>query len=278
MKIVEVVAEPRSVRKNHPVRDALQLLDQDGHCVVRIRTDEGVEGVSDTYFGRVASSPALLATMVTEQLGPAIIGRDPGIIREIRRDLQALTDYHGTAGFSTFGLSAIDVALWDLLGKTLEVPVWKLLGPQRTSIPTYAMVGWLELGITELENVAAQAMEQGFRGVKMKVGGGSLGEDIRRIETVRAVIGDETPLMVDANQDSPMTRRSGAGWPTRISGADGSKNRCWRPTQRRMCVWLIGWIFRWRPVRTATDRRSSVSSSRGVGSVWSSPICAEPVG
>jgi L-alanine-DL-glutamate epimerase-like enolase superfamily enzyme len=99
-----------------------------------------------------------------------------------------------------FGISAIDLALWDLLGKSLEVPVWKLLGAQRTSIPTYAMVGWLELDVPGLEAVSAKAMEQGFRGVKMKVGGGPLSEDISRIKAVRAVIGPDAPLMVDANQ------------------------------------------------------------------------------
>lgn len=80
------------------------------------------------------------------------------------------------------------------------MPVWKLLGAQRTSIPTYAMVGWLELDVAGLEAVSAKAMEQGFRGVKMKVGGGPLTEDVQRIKAVRAVIGPDAPLMVDANQ------------------------------------------------------------------------------
>jgi L-alanine-DL-glutamate epimerase-like enolase superfamily enzyme len=200
MKITNISVEVVSKEKAHAVRDAIQLLDRDGHTRVRIDTDEGVSGVSDTYFGRVASSPAVLAQIVTEQLAPAIVGEDPTLIRGIRQKLQTLTDYQGTAGLSTYGISAIDLALWDLLGKSLEVPVWKLLGAQRTSIPTYAMVGWLELDVTGLETVSAKAMEQGFRGVKMKVGGGPLSEDVARIKAVRAVIGPDAPLMVDANQ------------------------------------------------------------------------------
>ena len=200
MKITDVSVEVVSKEKAHAVRDAIQLLDRDGHTRVRIDTDEGVSGVSDTYFGRVASSPAVLAQIVTEQLAPAIIGEDPALIRGIRQKLQTLTDYQGTAGLSSYGISAIDLALWDLLGKSLEVPVWKLLGAQRTAIPTYAMVGWLELDVTGLETVSAKAMEQGFRGVKMKVGGGPLSEDVARIKAVRAVIGSDAPLMVDANQ------------------------------------------------------------------------------
>ncbi|MDX6246999.1 MAG: hypothetical protein QOF10_359 [Kribbellaceae bacterium] len=200
MKITGIGVEVVSKPKAHAVRDALQLLDRDGHTKVVIETDEGITGVSDTYFGRVASSPAVLAAIITDQLAPAIVGDDPTLIRQIRQKLWRLTDYQGSAGLSLFGISAIDLALWDLLGKSLEVPVWKLLGAQRTSIPTYAMVGWLELDVPGLEAVSTKAMEQGFRGVKMKVGGGPLSEDISRIKAVRAVIGPDAPLMVDANQ------------------------------------------------------------------------------
>ena len=200
MKITDISVEVVSEPKAHAVRDAIQLLDRNGHTRVRIDTDEGVSGVSTTYFGRVASSPAVLAQIITEQLAPAIVGEDPTLIRGIRQKLQTLTDYQGTAGLSSYGISAIDLALWDLLGKSLDVPVWKLLGAQRTTIPTYAMVGWLELDVAGLETVSAKAMEQGFRGVKMKVGGGPLSEDIQRIKAVRAVIGPDAPLMVDANQ------------------------------------------------------------------------------
>ncbi|WP_329477083.1 mandelate racemase/muconate lactonizing enzyme family protein [Kribbella sp. NBC_01484] len=200
MKVTDISVEVVSEQKAHAVRDAIQLLDRNGQTRVRIDTDEGVSGVSTTYFGRVASSPAVLAKIITEQLAPAIIGEDPALIRGIRQRLQTLTDYQGTAGLSSYGISAIDLALWDLLGKSLDVPVWKLLGAQRTTIPTYAMVGWLELDVAGLETVSAKAMEQGFRGVKMKVGGGPLSEDIQRIKAVRAVIGPDAPLMVDANQ------------------------------------------------------------------------------
>jgi L-alanine-DL-glutamate epimerase-like enolase superfamily enzyme len=200
VKITKVTVDVVSEEKPHPVRDALQLLDRDGRCTVSIQTDDGIVGTSVNYFGREASSPGILAKIVEEQLAPAIVGQDPTLIRGIRSKLKALTDYQGTAGLSSYGISAIDVALWDLLGKSLGQPVWKLLGAQRDSIPTYAMVGWLELDIQGLEKAATTAMEQGFRGVKMKVGGGPLSEDLERIAVVRATIGPDAPLMVDANQ------------------------------------------------------------------------------
>ncbi len=200
MKITKVEAVAASEAKGHAVRDAIQLLDRNGHTTVTIETDDGVTGRSRIYFGREASSPDVLAMIIERQLAPEIIGEDPAFIRGIRSRLRALTDYQGTQGLSTFGMAAIDQALWDLQGKALGVPVWRLLGAQRSAIPTYAMVGWLELDIAGLERVSAKAMEQGFRGVKVKVGGGPLSEDLERVGAVRKVIGDDAALMVDANQ------------------------------------------------------------------------------
>lgn len=200
MKITHIDVEFTSVAKHRPIRDALQILDRNGSTRVTIHTDDGISGTSDTYFGRVAASPSVLAALVRDELAPEIIGDDPFLIRAIRGKLQALTDYHGTAGFATFGIAAIDLALWDLMGKALGQPVWRLLGAQRTTVPAYAMVGWLQLDVEGLKAVSTQAMDQGFRGVKMKVGCPTLEEDVARIEAVRSAIGSEAKLMVDANQ------------------------------------------------------------------------------
>jgi len=200
MKITSVAVSVVSEAKTHAVRDAIQLLDRNGQVSVTIDTDDGISGQSRIYFGREASSPDVLAMIIERQLAPVIIGEDPSYIRGIRSRLRALTDYQGTPGLSTFGMAAIDQALWDLQGKALGVPVWRLLGAQRSAIPTYAMVGWLELDVAGLERVSAKAMEQGFRGVKVKVGGGPLSEDLRRVGAVRKIIGDDAELMVDANQ------------------------------------------------------------------------------
>jgi L-alanine-DL-glutamate epimerase-like enolase superfamily enzyme len=200
VKITNIEVTSTSEPKSHPIRDGLQVLDRNGVTSVTIHTDDGVTGSSSSYFGRLESSPAVLAKIITDQLAPAIIGDDPALIRMIRHKLWRLTDYQGTSGLSLFGISAIDQALWDLQGKALGVPVWQLLGAQRTRIPTYAMVGWLELDTAQLEQVSARAMEQGFLGVKMKVGGGPLTSDVERISAVRNVIGPDAALMVDSNQ------------------------------------------------------------------------------
>ena len=200
MKITRVTASAESRPRAAAPRDALQTLDTYGVCRVRVETSEGVTGESSIGFGRLGAAPAVLAHLVNDELGPAILGEDPFMIRAVRDTLWRLTDYHGTAGFALLGIAGIDIALWDLVGRAAGQPVWRLLGARRDRVPAYAMVGWLNYGIGELEAVCAAAMEQGFCGVKIKVGAPTLAEDVRRIEAVRAAIGPDAPLMVDANQ------------------------------------------------------------------------------
>jgi L-alanine-DL-glutamate epimerase-like enolase superfamily enzyme len=200
MKIVRVHARAESTRRPQPIRDALQTLDTVGHCHIEILTESGAKGTASIYFGRVDRGPAVLALLINDVLGPAVVGEDAWFVRGIRDKLWRLTDYSGTAGLALQGIAGIDIALWDLIGNALEQPVWRLLGAQRDRVPAYAMVGWLNYPLDELQRICAQAIDQGFLGVKMKVGASTLAEDIARIEAVRRAVGDEALIMVDANQ------------------------------------------------------------------------------
>src|SRR5215207_8479502 len=121
MKVTRVevdfdVAPPRE----RPNRDALQVLDGGGSVRVRIEAKDGltdvVAGTSSTGFGRLRAAPAILAQLIREELTPEVVGEDPFQIRRIRDKLWRLTDYHGSTGLSLLGVSAIDIALWDLVG------------------------------------------------------------------------------------------------------------------------------------------------------------------
>jgi len=199
IKSVVATAEEAPPRPN-PIRDALQVLDGGGTVRVRVEADDGLVGTSATGFGRLRAAPGVLASFVNEELAPEVVGEDPFLVRRIRDKLWRLTDYHGSTGLGLFGISAVDVAVWDLMGKAAGLPVWRLLGAQRDRVPAYAMVGWLNYDLDELKSICVRAVEQGFRGVKMKVGCPTLEEDVARIEAVRSAVGPGIKLMVDANQ------------------------------------------------------------------------------
>lgn len=200
MKITRVTATAESRKRKEPLRDALQVLDTVGNCQVTVETSDGISGTGGAYFGRIDGGPAVLAHLINEVLAPEVIGEDPFLIRGIRDKLWRLNDYHGTSGLVLWGIAAIDIALWDLVGRAMGQPVWRLLGAQRDRVPAYAMVGWLNYDLDGLKRICTRAMEQGFRGVKVKVGTPTLEEDVERIEAVRSVLGSDRLLMVDANQ------------------------------------------------------------------------------
>jgi L-alanine-DL-glutamate epimerase-like enolase superfamily enzyme len=187
-----------------PIRDALQSLPGAGSVEVLVSTDDGLVGRGDAFFGRIGGGPAALAAVVDRMLKPVVIGRDPGLVRSIHAELLREVEYAGTTGLATFGIACLDIALWDLLGRAAGWPVHRLLGTYRDRVPAYAMVGWLNYSDDEVKSICAKAVEQGFRAVKIKVGFPTLEEDVRRVEIVRAAVGRETAIMVDANQSLPL--------------------------------------------------------------------------
>lgn len=201
MKIRNVTAEiqPRSPNPN-PIRDAIQTLPGADGLRVRVETDEGIVGESHTFFGRVAGGARALQLLIEGVLAPVAIGSDAFRVREVREALRRETDYIGNGGLSAWGISALDVALWDAVGKAMGQPCHRLWGACRDRIPAYAMVGWLNYSPDELAEVCRKAVDQGFRAVKMKVGAPTLEEDIQRIQGVQGAIGSDMKLMVDANQ------------------------------------------------------------------------------
>jgi L-alanine-DL-glutamate epimerase-like enolase superfamily enzyme len=201
MKItgIETTVQMQEV-KGAPKRDALQVLSGGGSVTVAVRSDEGVVGRGSAGFGRAPGAPETLKRLIDVTLAPLVMGEDPFFIKRIREKLWRETEYHGTVGLALFGISAIDIALWDLVGKAVGQPVYKLLGAHRDRVPAYAMVGWLNYDEDGLKRVCAQAVGQGYRAVKMQVGCPTLQEDIRRIEAVRSAAGEDVRVMVDANQ------------------------------------------------------------------------------
>jgi L-alanine-DL-glutamate epimerase-like enolase superfamily enzyme len=171
--------------------------------VLRVHTDTGVTGHSYCYFGVSARSAEAVQDLIDLQLAPVLIGQDPFQPRRLRDRMWHEQEYTGIEGIAHFALTTIDTALWDIMARALRVPGWQLLGACRDCIPAYAMVGWYYDNDPDLDTyrrAIATAMEDGMAGVKIKVGRGTLEEDLHRIAVARSLVGADGVLMVDANQ------------------------------------------------------------------------------
>src|SRR6202035_2397903 len=98
-------------------------LENEDLCYVRVRTDEGVTGLGETCFG-----PRAVAAYIHESAAPRLVGQDPLEIERHARDLPRFYIGHGGTGVSTRAHSAIDLALWDILGKVAGQPLYQLWG------------------------------------------------------------------------------------------------------------------------------------------------------
>ena len=201
MKVTQIEVRANRREPNpDPIRDALQSLPGAGSVQVTVHTDAGIIGTGEAGFGRVAGAPQALAALIEHELKPLVLETDVAQVRATHEAMLRETEYHGAFGLAMFGIAALDTALWDCLGKSLGVPCRQLWGTAHEKIPAYAMVGWLNYDAREVQRICAQAVEQGFGAVKIKVGYPTLAADIQRVKVVRKAIGEEVRLMVDANQ------------------------------------------------------------------------------
>lgn len=176
---------------------------------VEIETEQGYEGVGFSYSKR-AGGPGQFAH--AKEIAENLIGEDPSDIGKIWTKLVWAGASVGRSGLATQAIAAFDVALWDLKAKRAGLPLAKLLGAHRDSVRCYNTSGGFLHTSTEqvLENAAA-SLASGIGGIKIKVGHPDGKYDLTRLAAVRAHIGDDVPLMVDANQqwDRPTAQRMG---------------------------------------------------------------------
>jgi D-arabinonate dehydratase/D-galactarolactone cycloisomerase len=183
--------------------------------VVRIETDNGIVGWGEAH---TPSAPEASKAVIDTVLAPAAIGADPLDIQPIWETLFATQHLRGhTAGFQLEAISGIDIALWDIAGKALDVPVAKLLGGQlRNRVPVYAS----SLPRANLANadairsaICAQAAglaAAGHRSIKVKLGFG-VEDDRITLQAIREAVGPEVELSVDVNgaYDLALARAAG---------------------------------------------------------------------
>src|SRR5437764_9658261 len=168
---------------------------------LKLRTDDGIEGLGVTYFGG-----ALTRTLrdAVDQLGALLVGEDPLRVEAVAGKLRDAAGASGPAGILTMAMSAIDVALWDIKGKALGLPLWKLLGGGRDNIATYAS-GALRRGLKldEAVTAAGRLREKGYRQTKMQLGLPGVTTPAREVEQaklIREAVGPDMHLLCDINQ------------------------------------------------------------------------------
>jgi L-rhamnonate dehydratase len=177
-------------------------------CVhVEVETSDGLVGHGFTAI----TEEDVIAQIVNGVAGPGILGDDAMAHEAIWEKLYWKTMPRGQTGYAAHALAAIDLALWDIKGKALGEPVWRLLGGARPRVPVYATFGF---GFFDREQLAAAAklwVAQGFSRLKMTVGGEALRrrdsralhdvirEDAERVRAVREAVGPDIELFIDAN-------------------------------------------------------------------------------
>jgi len=165
-----------------------------GWLLVEVFADNGMVGLGN----------AALAPQVFFYLKPLLIGEDPWDVERLWQHMYRKTMAYGRKGIGMVAISAVDIALWDLLGKSAGQPVYRLLGGRtKTRIPVYAS----RLYSVELSALAAEAKrykEEGYQAMKLRFGWGpadgarGMQQNVALVRTVREAIGDEIDLMADA--------------------------------------------------------------------------------
>jgi L-alanine-DL-glutamate epimerase-like enolase superfamily enzyme len=198
MKIKDIRTTLLSVPLNPPIADSTHVLNHIQWILVDVFTDDGLVG--NAFMLTFDYGPELLRGIVDTELKKLVLGKDPRDISGIWQMCYAHCEYIGQSGVAAWGIAAIDIALWDLLGKQLGVPVCQLFGSNREQVPIYGSGGWLSYSMDELLAEASAYLQRGFTMVKMKVGSADLKRDVERVRAVRKLVGDKVQLMVDANQ------------------------------------------------------------------------------
>lgn len=198
MKITDV----KTLRLRAPIPTEGQVFSRSGvrntraATLIQVDTDDGISGI-----GSASGNSQLIEFIVAKVLKPLIVGMDPMNIDAIW-DTAYIRGGHkefGTRGAGVVALSGMDIALWDILGKVRGEPLYRMLGGKvRDKVPVYATALYPE----EPSKVAKRARgfaDQGFHGVKIKVGF-DLDQDISIVRAVRRELGKDFVVMTDANQ------------------------------------------------------------------------------
>lgn len=176
-------------------------------CLAEVETEDGIIGHGITSI----TQGTVIAKMINDVAGPAIIGADAMAIERVWQRLYWTLTPWGQSGQGSHAIAAIDLALWDIKGKALGEPIWKLIGGARDRIEAYTTCGFSFLDRDQLANACQIMVAKGYRAVKMQVGrpgldrrnsaaplAETINEDVSRVAAVREAVGPDIEVSVDA--------------------------------------------------------------------------------
>lgn len=184
-----------------------------------ITLTDGSVGTGYSYTG--GRGGAAIHALLSADIHPWLLNQEASGVERLSDELYWFLHYVGRGGIAAFAISAVDIALWDLRGRRTGQSLCQMAGGAGSSCRAYC--GGIDLNFSQdklLRNVAGY-LDAGFNGVKIKVGRPDLDDDIARVNAVRALIGDDNTLMVDANYGMSVAQA------TRAAVAFADANICW---------------------------------------------------
>lgn len=192
MDIQSIDVHPVVLRYHEPFRIALGTEVESQNVVVRIHTDSEVVGIGEASpFEMVTHETPQTVMQALDKIAPSLIGMDPLRIEQIVETMDQAVAENPSAK------AAIDMALYDILGKTAGKPLFKLIGGFREDVLTDITLGIKEP--KEMAGDAVKAIKKGFKALKVKVGVDPK-EDFERIKGIREAVGPDIAIRIDANQ------------------------------------------------------------------------------
>ena len=196
MKITAVKTSMLRVPNTPPVSTYYK---ENRYLVARIQTDEGIEGLGYTMLIGGAGADSVRAYM-QHSLIPQLIGENPLHVNGLWEKMYDTDRGIRKKGIPVYAISALDIGLWDLLAKSMNRPVWHLLGACAEESPVYGSGGFLSYSVDDIVKEARGFIDRGCRHYKMKIGRPNLMENVERVRAVRKALGRDVELLVDTNQ------------------------------------------------------------------------------
>ena len=168
--------------------------------VAQISTDEGVRGLGYSLSFNGGGAEAV-HTYLETRLKPALIGEDPTYVERLWEKMFRVdmgVRKQGTAGYA---LAALDIGLWDIVGKLAKQPLFKLWGAINDRIPAYGSGGWAKYSTEDLVNEAQKYAAMGCKYYKMKIHHPDAAVNASRVAAVKKALGSSVKMMVDVNQN-----------------------------------------------------------------------------